>query len=258
MSQDILFMEERKQKILNYIQIHKRCSVNDLAKLFNITPATIRSDLRELEKTQAIIRTHGGAVLNKKTAHEDFISERKNEDKKNTIALGAIEFMKDGDSIVIDTGTTANAFALALFNSNLKNIKVLTSDISILKLLEDKKDFELISLGGTIRSGFHFACGDITLQILDQFYVDKAIITTSAIDLQHGLTTPNTQTAQLKAKMISRAKELYLLVDSTKFNQTCFSKFADISQFDSIIVDDGIDEKTLSSLTKLAVDVKVV
>lgn len=257
MPQDILYMEERKQKILNFIQLNERCSVNELARLFNLTPATIRNDLRELEKTQEIIRTHGGAVLNKKTTHEDFISERKNEDKKNTIALRAIDFMKDGTSIVIDTGTTANAFAQALFHSNLKNIKVLTSDFAILKLLEEKSDYELISLGGTVRNGFHFACGELTLQILDTFYVDKAIITTSAIDIQHGLTTPNTQTAQLKAKMLSRAKELYLLVDSTKFNQTSFSKFADISQFDCIIVDNGIDENTLMELRSRANDVIV-
>lgn len=246
-----LYAEERKQKIMNYIEINARCSVGELAELFDITPVTIRSDLRDLEKSGKIIRTHGGAVLRSKTEHEDFVDERKNHDKKFSIAEKAVEFLHDGDSIALDTGTTALAFANAIVNSAIRNLKIITPDVLLIHTLEQRQDFEIISLGGQVRHGFHFACGDMTLQMLDNFHVDKFFLTTSAIDLVHGLTTPNPGTANLKAKMISIAKETNVLVDSTKFNKVCFCKICDFDRIERIIVDDGLHEETRKALQQL-------
>lgn len=109
-----LFAEERKRKIMNFIKTNTRCSVSELAKLFDITPATIRSDLRELEKNGSIIRTHGGAVLRNKIEQEEVLDNRKNDDKKMKIAQSAIAYVHDGDTLALDTGTTALAFANAL------------------------------------------------------------------------------------------------------------------------------------------------
>ena len=115
-----LFAEERKRKIMNFIKTNTRCSVSELAELFDITPATIRSDLRELEKNGSIIRTHGGAVLRNKIEQEEVLDNRKNDDKKMKIAQSAIAYVHDGDTLALDTGTTALAFANALIQSSKK------------------------------------------------------------------------------------------------------------------------------------------
>lgn len=245
-----LFAEERKRKIMNFIKTNTHCSVSELAKLFDITPATIRSDLRELEKNGSIIRTHGGAVLRNKIEQEEVLDNRKNDDKKMKIAQSAIAYVHDGDTLALDTGTTALAFANALIQSSKKNLKIITSDLMLLHTFEKRQDFEIISIGGEIRHGFHFACGDIAIRMLSAFHVDKFFLTTSAIDLVQGLTTPNAGTAHLKAKMMAIANETILLVDSTKFNKVCFCKFADLSQLSRIIVDDAIEHEQQEHLRK--------
>ena len=128
-----LFAEERKRKIMNFIKTNTRCSVSELAELFDITPATIRSDLRELEKNGSIIRTHGGAVLRNKIEQEEVLDNRKNDDKKMKIAQSAIAYVHDGDTLALDTGTTALAFANALIQSSKKNLKIITSDLMLLR-----------------------------------------------------------------------------------------------------------------------------
>lgn len=245
-----LYAEERRQKIIRYLQIHTRCSVGELATLFETTPVTIRSDLRILEQTGKLTRTHGGAMLKSQVVLENFVHERKNDEVKNKIAFNAISYIKDGDSIALDTGTTAFAFANALIHSDIKNIKIITADFSILSILEKREDFEVIALGGKMRHGFHFSYGDMTLQMLELFRVDKCILTTSALDFEQGLTTPNMDTAMLKAKLVNIAKEVILLCDASKLNKVCFSKICDLEKIDTLIVDDSINPSLFDELKK--------
>lgn len=257
MAERPLNIAERRERMLTLILARSSCSVAELAQEFSVTPATIRSDLAHLEQERLVTRTHGGVVARAGVDREKVLADRGEGAVKARIAEKALELVENGDSLSIDTGTTAIAFAHALAQSSLTGLKVISSDLTVLSLLETRDDFETIAIGGRVRPGFHFACGGITLAALDYFSVEKCFVSTTCIDIREGLTTPNVDTAQLKAKYLSIGHASALLVDSTKFGRVSFSKFADLDQIDHVVVDDGIRPAITQELRRHKCDVLI-
>lgn len=257
MAERPLNIAERRERMLTLILARSSCSVAELAQEFSVTPATIRSDLAHLEQERLVTRTHGGVVARAGVDREKVLADRGEDAVKARIAEKALELVENGDSLSIDTGTTAIAFAHALAQSSLTGLKVISSDLTVLSLLETRDDFETIAIGGRVRPGFHFACGGITLAALDYFSVEKCFVSTTCIDIREGLTTPNVDTAQLKAKYLSIGHASALLVDSTKFGRVSFSKFADLDQIDHVVVDDGIRPAITQELRRHKCDVLI-
>ena len=251
MSKKVMYGEQRKQQILGLVKEKKSVSVNELAHYFDVTTATIRTDLTELEKAGDVIRTHGGAILKSDIAHEKFLNERENEDKKIKVAFKAIEFIEEEDSILIDTGTSTAALARILASSDLKRLRIFTNDFEIAKLLEDKSEFDVHLLGGRVRKGFHYSYGGTAISELRKYKFDKLFLATSCLSLESGLTTYHTETADLKSEMIARANKNVLLTDSTKMNKATFAKFADLKEIDVVIVDSAISKLDSENLAEV-------
>ncbi|MCG8483675.1 MAG: DeoR/GlpR family DNA-binding transcription regulator [Clostridia bacterium] len=246
MESNIMFAEERKEKILNIAKKNQKVVVPELSELFNVSPATIRNDLNELEKEGKLKRTHGGAIYNKHIGYELKSEEKKvkNVEGKMKIAKAAFELIEDGDIILIDTGTTT--YQLAKLLKDTKSVTVVTNDIEIAFMMEEYENIELILIGGDLRKGFHCAVGAFATQILSSIYVDKAFIGANTYSSEGGVATPNASQSENKAVMMKSAAKNYLLIDSRKFGERSFVKFADGSDFDMIITDDGLDEKYVS------------
>jgi DeoR/GlpR family transcriptional regulator of sugar metabolism len=237
-----MYGEQRKQQILGLIKEKKSVSVNELARYFEVTTATIRTDLTELEKAGDVIRTHGGAILKSDIAHEQFLNERENEDKKTMVAFKAVELIEEEDSILIDTGTSTAALARVLVNSDLKRLRIFTNDFEIARLLEGKSEFDVHLVGGRIRKGFHYSYGGTAIAELRQYSFDKLFLATSSLSFEGGLTTYHTETADLKVEMIQSANHRILLLDSTKINKVSFAKFADLKEINTVVVDSDISK----------------
>lgn len=250
MARNSIFSEQRKQQISEILLKDGIVNVNDLAERFDVTTATIRTDLTDLEKAGELVRTHGGAVPNTNSVHELFLSERENEDKKQKIALRALDFIKEDDTILIDTGTSAYALARALTRSDTERLRIYTNDFVVAKILESKEAFEVNLLGGRIRKGFHYSYGGTAISELRRFNFDKLFLTASSVDVSAGLTTYHTETAALKTEMISASAQRILLVDSTKLNKVAFAKFADLRDIDILIIDDELDKFEQDYLSK--------
>ena len=150
-----MYAEERKIKILELLSADKKVTVDQLTQLLNVTGATIRADLRSLEKANALTRTHGGAILAVKTRYEMDMQQRevKSLEEKQKIALAALAYIEDGDTLVLDTGTTTMELARLL--NQRKRLTVATNDILIALALEKAETVETILLGGIVRRGFH-------------------------------------------------------------------------------------------------------
>lgn len=246
-----LFAQERRERMLNMIIRRSRMSVNELAEAFGVTTATVRGDLKQLEADRLVVRTHGGVLARTGLEREGILTERQNQSEKNLIAQAAVELISNGDVISIDTGTTALSFAQTLARTNLHDVTIITSDLAILSILEPIESFSVIAIGGRLRTGFHFSCDAMALAALDLLRVDKCFLTTTSISFDEGLTTPNLDTARLKMKYLSIARESFLLVDSGKFGRVSCGKFADLGQIDHVVVDGGIDSADLARLTAL-------
>lgn len=233
------------------------CSTQELADAFGVTTATVRSDLTALEREGHVVRTHGGAIARRRLEREDPLDERGHSSQKLRIARKALELVSPGEVISLDTGTTTIEFAKALVARGPEELTVICPDLLALSILEVREGYRVVALGGQVRNGYHFACDGMTLRALDQLRSDKCILTTTSFDLKAGFTTPNLNTAALKAKLIETANETIMLVDSTKIGQVSAGRFAGLGQIDHLVIDSGVDEKALAQLKAAIRDVRV-
>ncbi len=257
MGDERLFIEQRREDILRLIRQYGTASVRDLTEAFHVSGTTIRLDLDFLEKAGEITRTHGGAMLNGLFCHEPLISERVHEQEKSAIAQRAMEHIENNDVLLLDTGTTMVALARALVLSPFSKLTVYSNDLDVLRILEERENWDLFLLGGKVRNGFHYACGSRMIRELENLHFRKAFIATSAISFQAGLTTSNPDLALLKSTMIAAAETVCLLTDSSKMHRVDFQRFASFSDIDILITDSGISRQDLNLLQEQVRTVEV-
>ncbi len=232
---------ERKQKILRYVKDKKAATIQDLSAFFNVHEATIRRDLSELEKSKKLFRTHGGVVLNEEeVVSEPHVDKRKTtfvEEKRN-IAIKAASFIEDGDTIILDSGTTTEQIAYEL--NEKKNITVITNDVHIAALLR-KMAHKVIVTGGILYPESFVLNGDITNQTLSNVNVTKAFIATPALHPDKGLTHFDETFVSAKRSMILAATEVFVVTDHSKMGKVSTYNFARMNEIDHIITSSTIN-----------------
>lgn len=251
-----MFAEERQEKILELLKQNKRISNTELIEKFGVSGTTIRIDLTELEQKGLLSRTHGGAILKEDPVFgEDSISSRreKNKEKKERIAKKARKEIKDGDSILLDSGTTALELAMLLYD--VRNLTVITNDLQIALKLQKCPEVHLILLGGRVRTSFECTVGGMGIRELEQLSVDKVFMTANAVSIKKGATTPNLDNAEMKREMMKIGNRKYLLCDSSKIGAKTVCSFAKLGEFDMIFTDEGISREEISLIEEQGVTV---
>jgi len=251
---EIVFAEERRQSIARLLEQTKRVAVADLCERFKVSAATIRSDLREMQQAGLLTRTHGGAIPRSQTAYEPTTNDKliQNFKPKQRIAQAAAKLIEDGDTILLDTGTTSMELAECL--GRRRDMKVVTNDLEIARLLEDSPHSEVIVLGGMLRSGFHCTVGHLGLMNTSSLRVDKAFMGANGFSLEAGATTPSVQHAETKMAMMAMANQVFLLCDSSKIGKAAFARFAQASDFD-VLITEHLDPSLNNALQELNVEV---
>lgn len=254
MANDTMFAEERKIKIVEYIQRHLKATVPELCTAFDVSSATIRNDLRELEKSGLILRTHGGAMVKTKTGFELTEKQKlsRSSEEKRKIARSAVNLIEDGDTIILDTGTTTGELAKLLHEK--QNIHVVTSDFNIASILEEAESVDIILLGGVVRKGFHCTIGASGRGLLSSLTVDKAFMGANSFSFETGASTPDISQAETKKAMIEIAAKVILLCDSSKLGKSSFARFAAVDEID-ILVTDSIAPYDRARFEELDIDV---
>jgi DeoR family transcriptional regulator, fructose operon transcriptional repressor len=254
MKKEQAFVEERKREVLDFVAARRKASVGELCARFGVSSATMRSDLRDLEQGGLLVRTHGGAMVKEKARFEPDAKEKETRlsAEKRAVASLAIARVEDGDTIVIDTGSTTYEFA-ALLGSK-RDITVLTNDLAIAMRLEEHPTATVHLLGGTVRKRFHCTVGSRAEDYLAGLTVDKAFMGANAFSVDKGGSTPDLQTAGLKRLMMSIADKVYLLVDSSKLGKNSFAGFAPPEAIDCLVTD-AISDADAKALEELGVEV---
>jgi DeoR family fructose operon transcriptional repressor len=253
-----LFVEERKQKILEYIEAQRKATVAELCERFRVSSATIRNDLRDLEQGNLLLRTHGGAMVRSKTGLEPDSSQKRvqNLEAKRRIAQAALGLIEDGDRIILDTGTTT--LELARLLDRRRELTVVTNDLAIASLLEDFDGVGVVFVGGLLRKRFHctVSYGTAWRQTLSGLTVDKAFMGVNSFSLENGAMTPDLSTAETKKLMIEIAVKVILLCDSSKFGRSSFARFATLDQIDAVVTEQA-GEAERRQLEELGVELIV-
>ncbi|HBO39026.1 MAG TPA: DNA-binding transcriptional repressor [Pasteurellaceae bacterium] len=242
--------KERQQAILDYLKIHGKTQVDDLAARFETTGTTIRKDLTALEAENKVLRTYGSVVLVSGDEIELTISNKThiNQDVKRRIAYAAVGLLKDGDSIIMDSGSTV--LQMIPFLSKLENLTIMTNSLHIINALTNlDSNYELLMCGGTFRSKSGSFHGILAESTFEHFSFDKLFIGTDGFDFNLGLTTFNEVHGVSKA-MCSAAREIIVLADSSKFNRRSPNVVCPLEKISTIITDKDIDPNVYKILTE--------
>jgi len=229
-----------------------------LSERFSVTPKTIRKDLDKLENMGLLDRVHGGAVL-KRTGNSVFpIEQRKlqNLSEKQRIGAAALEYVQEGDSVIIDGGTTTLELARLLGGNK---ILAITGDLKIAFELMNKTNVDLFITGGRLRrEGAYTLLGRDTERILEKYKAKKVFLGTTALDMEAGLSVLNSDEAEVKKAMIAAAQEVVCLVDYSKFHHVAFAPFCPMERINTLITDSRIPPEEQELLQRRGIRVKIV
>jgi len=245
---------ERKEKILNLLYKEGKVEVNNLSKMFNVTGATIRRDLRDIEKKGIIERAYGGAIIKKGTLYEPSFKNQLETfiNEKEKIANEAAKLISEGDAIFLDSSTTV-LYILKNIKMTL-NITVVTNSIPIAYELSHHKNIELIILGGVVRTKTGTIVGPIAEKNIKEFKIDKAFLGISAINIKGEMTDPNIYEAQMKKNIIEVSRTIIGVTDHSKFGKESFSFVAHVSKLNKIITDKKIPSDFIKMIKKAKIE----
>jgi DeoR family transcriptional regulator, aga operon transcriptional repressor len=248
---------ERRVKTLDILNSKGRVSVNELSRLFNVSEVTIRNDLSHLENKGLLIKSRGGAIKSQRVGIDQQLNEKTklNSKEKQLIGKKASEIIKDGDTIIIDSGTTTVEVAKNL--GEIRNLTVITNALNIASQLI-RNEIRVILLGGMLRNSSLSLIGPVAENSLKSFHCDKCFIGLDGIDSQSGIFTPNPEEANLNRMMIEASKEVIIVTDSSKFKRKSFAFISPLSKIDIVITDSKIPEDELKNLQDMGIKVILV
>lgn len=237
-----MLAQERRQHIFEHIEASGIASVRDLARRFDVSTITIVRDLQELEQEGLVRRVHGGAICVRGASYEPPFSTRETQLilEKQRIARKAVELVSNGESLLLDVGTTALEVAKAL--KGKRNLTVLVTNLRAAVELANQPAIQVIMMGGKLRPSELSLVGHLTEETLSQFEVDKAFIGVGGITFEHGLTEFNIDEAGTKRTMLSCARQKIVVADHTKFGKVMLTRVAPLEAVDLIITGEELEE----------------
>jgi DeoR family transcriptional regulator of aga operon len=249
----------RRAKILDELDLKGQVSVRELSKAFNISEVTIRNDLGHLEKQNMLIRARGGAIKIKfqRNGIDPSISDKQKEflKEKQVIAKAAIKLIEDGDTIVLDSGTTTTEIAKNL--GQFKNLTIITNALNIASILAEYEGFNIFMPGGNLRKKSLSLVGVLADENFEKFYCDRLFLGADGFDTTHGLSTPDSEEAHLNQIMIKIAKQVVVVADSRKFEKRRFAFIGPVSDVDVVITDSGVKDEDKARLERNGVQVVI-
>lgn len=244
-----MFQEERLQTIYKLVSEQQSIRVSELSQLLQISDATVRRDLEELQQRGTLMRTHGGAMLPYSVGHDMQVDklQMKNVEEKRLIANAALGFIRDNDTLLIDSSSTALELAQLLTQCDRKGLSVITMSLQVVQALKSCENMQVILIGGKVNYGQLSMDGYAAVRFLQNLRVDKCFIGVNGINAEFGFSTPHLEDAEMKAASISASCVSYVLADHTKFGK---AYFASIPMVDYLITDTRIPDFDYDSLEK--------
>lgn len=248
---------ERKRKIVDTVSEEGGCSVAELADRLDVSKATIRRDLNDLEEEGLVERSHGGAIPVRTAASEESYSQRnvQNLEAKQAIGSRARKEIHEDQVVFFDSGTTTMEVARRV-PDGVRFIAATNSPQLALELTEEDRDVKLT--GGTLRPRTRALVGPTGEAFMQRTNFDQVFLGTNAVDPDAGLTTPNEDEARMKQLMVERANRVVLVADATKFGRRSFAQFAAIDDLDLVVTDASLEGELHEAFEAAGVDVAEV
>ncbi len=253
-----LLVGERRHRILDLLTKNGRVTVDELASSFAISTATIRHDLAALAATGAVERTHGGALLSRDGQDYPIAIKRTlHHAEKVRIAKEAVGLIRDGETILLDSGTTTSEIAKQLRQMEFRSLNVITIGLNIAVLLADVPWLRLIMPGGVLRPESNAFSGYMAEAAISGLQADRLFLGADGLDPECGVMTPHLLEAQLNAKMIAISRQVVAVADSSKLLRRHVSLIARVEQLHMLITDRSADSAVVAELRSRGVEVRL-
>ncbi len=249
-----LSSEDRHVQIVELLDKQERIPIAELAERFGVTAVTVRSDLATLERRQLLRRVRGGAVALRPARFErptgmpklDFIKE------KERIGLAASLRVRDGETIILDSGSTTLAMAYAL-PAKLSDVVVLTNCLDVSHVLHDHRGVDVIVTGGMLRKArgqdvWRTLVPPLATLLLREINADTAYLCCTGIDPEMGLTNGNWEEAELKKAMIASSRQVVFVADHAKVGHVGSARITSINHVAALITDSEISASDQAAL----------
>ena len=242
-------VDERRKKVMAKIQVHGSIDVEDLANELKVSPLTIRRDLQYWEDQGAIERYYGGARLIQSFVDNNEIHDN-NEPYKHAIAKYAAQYVEEGDTIFINTSSTA---LMVLTYIRGKRVTVITNNGKAI-FTEHDPLVSIVLSGGELRIPKESMVGDFALNNLNRVTADKSFLGCSGIDFHAGMSTAILPEVSINEIMINRCKgQVFLLADSTKIGTIHQFIVSDVTSFQYLITDKRTPEESLIDFKNIGI-----
>ena len=249
--------EKRLRSILSYLDDRYGITIRETAELNGTSEATARRDLDEMASRKLIVRTHGGAVL--PSSHHAELSQddklHKMTDEKTRIAERALELVHDGMTLFLDSGTTVLTLARRL--AEFKNLTIMTTNTDVLSVPMDPST-AVVMTGGVFRREYRALAGDLAEAFIRGIHVEMAFIGIDAIYPEEGVFNDNIVELGTKKAILQCADRCVALTDHTKLQKKSLVRICALKDIDTLIIDQGADEKDLERIHKEIGDIRLV
>jgi DeoR/GlpR family transcriptional regulator of sugar metabolism len=232
---DTMNAESRQQAILEQVARRGEASITELSARYRVSEMTVRRDLNQLAAAGLIIRTHGGATAAVSGSFEPpyNLRARTNNDAKRRIAVAVAKEVRDGQTLVLDGGTTGMAIAEEIAG---RAVTVCALNLRVAQLLADDAQTRVMVPGGFVRTGEHSLTGSEAERALAEYRFDLYVMTASAVS-SSGFTEWNTEDAAVKRAALTAARRTVVAVDSSKFGKEAFARICPLGSVDLVITD---------------------
>lgn len=231
---------QRRAQIVEMIAERGYLNAAELSEIFGVDSSTIRRDLSLLAKTGKVMRTHGGLLPVEAESNNDTpFTERltMNAAAKTAIAQYAASLVKDGQSLILDNGSTVYALALAL--KDKKNLTVVTNDIFTAMVLGNFPGITVHVAGGLMLDQVYTLVGQETVDKINSIHVDWAFLGSEGVHFDSGITNINTVEIPVKQAMIKSAEQTVVLVDSSKIGYRALAHVCPLSDISQIVTENS-------------------
>ena len=238
-----MLTEERRGAIISLLHENGKVQVKDLSQRFKTSEVTIRTDLKELHNRGLLYKSHGGAVLPNLVSAEPTLYEKSVEHaaEKSRIGAAAAGLIKDGETIILDSGSTTHEIAKRI--KDRQELTVITNGINIATELAGHRGIQIILLGGVMRHSSLSVVGHFAEEMLAQLNADKLFMAADGCTLEFGISTPKFEESRINQAMVSISREKYLTADSSKFGKNSLSRIVSLWEMTGVITDNEIPDE---------------
>lgn len=228
----------RQVQLLEEVRARGSISVEALAERLSVTLQTVRRDVKQMADAGLVARFHGGVRVPSSTIENIEYLQRQllNETAKQRIARKVALQVPAGCSLIINIGTTTEAIARELLHH--KGLRVITNNLNVAAILSQNPDCEVIVAGGIVRPRDRGIVGEITIDFIQQFKVDIALIGISGIEADGSLRDYDYREVKVARAIIEHAREVWVAADHTKFNRPAMVEVARLDQVDMLYTDE--------------------